>query len=64
MGEVKRSTEEIRQDIERLRNNLARDVTELEVTVRDKLDWKRPIRERPIVAVGGALALGFIVGLI
>ncbi len=64
MGEVKRSTEDIRLEIERVRESLARDVTELEVTVREKLDWRRPVREQPLVFVGGALALGFVIGLI
>ena len=64
MGETKRTTEEIQAEIERIRENLAHNVTALEVTVRDKLDWKRPIREKPLAFVGGALALGFIIGLI
>jgi ElaB/YqjD/DUF883 family membrane-anchored ribosome-binding protein len=64
MGEVKRSTEEIQRDIERIRDNLTRDVVAREVTVREKLDWRRPIREQPIQAVGAAFAVGFLLGIL
>jgi ElaB/YqjD/DUF883 family membrane-anchored ribosome-binding protein len=64
MGEVKRTTEEIQRDIERVRESLSRDVVALEATVRDKLDWRRPIREQPIQAVGAAFVVGFLVGLL
>jgi ElaB/YqjD/DUF883 family membrane-anchored ribosome-binding protein len=64
MGEVKRSTAEIQRDIERIRESLTRDVGALEATVRDKLDWRRPIREQPVQAVGAAFAVGFLLGLL
>ena len=65
MGEVKgRTSDEIRQEIERVRENLARDVTALEVSVREKLDWKRPIRERPMMSVGAAIGAGLLLGLL
>jgi hypothetical protein len=64
MGEVKRSTEEIQREIERVREDLARNVTALELTVREKLDFRLRIRERPLAFVGGAFAIGFVVGLI
>jgi hypothetical protein len=64
MGEVKRTTEEIQAEIARVRESLQRDVTALEVTVREKLDWRRPVRQRPLAWVGGALVLGFVVGVL
>jgi ElaB/YqjD/DUF883 family membrane-anchored ribosome-binding protein len=64
MGEVKRTSEDIRRDIERVREDLARDATELEVTLRDKLDWSRPVRERPLAFAGAAFAIGLVLGLI
>jgi ElaB/YqjD/DUF883 family membrane-anchored ribosome-binding protein len=64
MGEVKRTSNEIRRELEQVRENLARDVSELEVTVREKLDWARPVRERPLAFVGGAFALGLVIGFI
>ena len=64
MGEVKRTTAEIQRDIERVRESLTRDVEALEATVRDKLDWRRPIRARPVQAVGAAFAVGFLLALL
>lgn len=62
MGEVKRTTEEIQAEIARVRESLQRDVSALQVTVRDKLDWRRPVRERPLAWVGGAFVVGFVLG--
>lgn len=39
-------------------------MTELEVVVREKLDLGHHIQERPMLFLGGALALGFVVGLL
>ncbi len=64
MGEVKRTSHEIQAEIDRLRESLTRDVRSLEMSVRDKLDWRRPIREKPILCVGVALGVGVVLGLI
>lgn len=64
MGEVKRTTAEIQAEIERIRASLTRDVTALELSVKDKLDWRRPIRERPAAWIGGAFAVGFVIALL
>ena len=64
MGEVKRTTEEIQAEIERIRENLQRNVTALGLTVRQKLDWRRPIRERPLTCLAGAFAVGFVIGIL
>ncbi len=64
MGEVKRTSEEIQREIERVRQDLASKVGALEQTFRDQLDWRQQVRERPLLFVGGALALGFVLGLI
>lgn len=64
MGEVKRTTAEIQAEIERIRASLQRDVTALELSVKDKLDWRRPIRERPVAWIGGAFAVGFVIALL
>ncbi len=64
MGEVKRTTEEIQAEIERVRESLQRDVSALELTVKDKLDWRKPIREQPLPWFFGALAVGFVIGLL
>jgi len=64
MGEVKRTTAEIQAEIERIRSNLQRDVSALELTVREKLDWRRPIRDKPVVYVGAALGVGLLLGML
>jgi len=64
MGEVKRTTAEIQAEIERIRTSLQRDVTALELGVKQKLDWRRPIRRRPVVWIGGAFAVGFAIALL
>lgn len=64
MGEVKRTTAEIQEEIERIRASLQRNVTALELSVKDKLDWRRPIRARPLVWIGGAFAVGFVIAVI
>jgi hypothetical protein len=64
MGEVKRTTAEIEAEIDRVRASLMRDVSNLELTVRDKLDWSRPIRERPLLYLGAALGVGVVLGLL
>lgn len=64
MGEVKRTTAEIQAEIDRVRDNLARDIHALEVTVREKLDWRKPIRDQPLAYFGAALGLGFLVGIL
>ncbi len=64
MGEVKRTTEEIQREIDRVRQDLASSVGELERTFRDQLDWRQQVRAHPLAFTGGALALGFVLGLI
>ncbi len=64
MGEVKRTTQEIEAEIERIRDSLTRDVTALEQTVRARLDWRRPIRERPLLCIGAAFGAGVLLGLL
>lgn len=64
MSEVKRTSDEIQRDIERVRDSLVRDVGALEATVRDKLDWRKPIRERPVQAVGAAFVVGLLIAML
>ena len=64
MGEVKRTTAEIQEEIERIRTSLERNVSALELSVKQKLDWRRPIREKPVLFIGGAFALGFVIAVL
>jgi hypothetical protein len=62
MGETHKTTEEIRREIERVRAKMARDVSALEITVRETFDLRHHIRERPFAFTGSALLLGFLLG--
>jgi hypothetical protein len=64
MAETRRTSQEIQAEIERLRENLSAHVEALQATVRDKLDWRRPIRARPVVCLGAAFAAGMLLGLL
>jgi hypothetical protein len=64
MGEVKRTTQEIEAEIARVRESLTRDVGALELSVRESLDWRRPIRARPLAWFGGAFGVGLVLGLV
>jgi hypothetical protein len=64
MGEVKRTSQEIQAEINRIREDLSADVNALESSVRDKLDWRRQVRARPAVCVGAAFAIGVVLGLL
>ena len=65
MGEeIKRTTEEIRREIERARERLANDVSALEVEVKQQLSFTTHVRNRPMAFVGGAFAVGFVIGIL
>jgi len=54
------SAEEMRQAIARTRVELNESLRELRQDVVQRVDWRRPVRERPVRFVLGAFALGFI----
>lgn len=63
MGEVsKRTPEEIEREIANTRDDLALTVQRLELTVRDRLEWRYLVRKRPLAWVGAFLALGVLLG--
>jgi len=64
MAAARRSTEEIRREIARAREALAQDMSALEIEMRLKLDWREQARRRPLAFVGGAFAVGFVLGLL
>jgi hypothetical protein len=63
MGEQKRSTAEIQREIDLVRERLLADVNTLEVVIKERLDWRKPVRDRPVLFLGGAFVLGLILGL-
>jgi len=56
------TTDTLRSDVERSRDELARAVEELRTSVSEALDWRRRVRRRPWRAVGGAFAIGLVLG--
>lgn len=66
-------TEPIRQDIAAIRGSLAETLDQIETRVRDNVDerveqvrqtvdWRHRVAERPLAAFGLAVALGFWLG--
>ena len=58
-----REPEEIRSEIERTREEIVQSLATLRTTVTEAADWKTYVRRRPLVAIGGAFAVGFLIGL-
>ncbi len=58
-----RDPNEIRTEIERTREEIAQSLTTLRSSVTEATDWKTYVRRQPLVFVGGAFALGLLVGL-
>jgi ElaB/YqjD/DUF883 family membrane-anchored ribosome-binding protein len=56
-----RSPAALRAEIERTRAELATSVTALKQEVAQAADWREWVRKRPLLAVGAALTLGFVI---
>ena len=52
----------LRAEIEATRVELAESFVQLRTSVAEKLDWRRPIRAQPLLAVGLAFAVGYWIG--
>ncbi len=52
----------IRAGIEQARQEIERSVAELRAGVTDKLDWRNFVRRQPGAVLGGAFALGLLLG--
>ena len=57
-----RDAEQIRAGIERARNEIESSVTDLRNEVERTLDLRRLVRENPWPFLGGAFAVGFLLG--
>lgn len=63
MGEKStRTIAEIERHIAQQRLQLMSDMSRLQTSVRQQLDWRRPVRRNPLPWLGGALAVGFLLG--
>ena len=58
----RRDPERIRADIERARAEIADSMLVLRDEVTERLDWRNAVRRRPMVAVGVAFAVGWLLG--
>lgn len=52
----------IRADLEASREQIAESLVHLRTEIARQLDWRRPIRMKPLHAVGLAFALGYWLG--
>jgi 3-dehydroquinate dehydratase len=62
-GAPGRTSEEIRADIERQRDELSHSVVALRSKVTELTDWRRQVREHRRELIIGAAAVGFVVGV-
>lgn len=58
-NERDRSIEEIRQNIDKTRNEITDTVDQLGEKLKQTVDWRSYVNEYPVVAVGGAALIGF-----
>ncbi len=58
---VEKSIEEIRQDIERTRQNISGTVDTLGAKLHEQLDWREYVRRKPFVAIGVGVGAGLII---
>jgi len=56
--DVKRSTEDIRQDITKEEQNLSQTVEQIGERIKEKLDWREYVKDYPYLALGAAAGLG------
>lgn len=62
MSNGSRTPEQIRQDIEATRQELAYSVDDLRGRVAELTDWRRQLREHRRTILVGAAAAGFLIG--
>jgi ElaB/YqjD/DUF883 family membrane-anchored ribosome-binding protein len=58
---IERSTDEIRQDIAARRETITETVDKLGERIHETLDWKQYVADHPLVALGLAAGVGFLV---
>jgi len=58
-----RDPNEIRTEIERAREEIAQSLITLKSSVTEATDWKSYVRRQPLAFVGGAFAIGLLIGL-
>ena len=59
---ARRDPERIRAEIEAARAEIADSLLALRDEVTDRLDWRNVVRRKPVLAVGVAFAIGYLLG--
>jgi len=56
-----RSTEDIRRDIAKEKENISQAVDQIGERIQEKLEWREYVKESPYLAIGAAAGLGYLV---
>ena len=57
---VERSTEDIRQDIAKEKENISQTIEQIGERINEKLAWRGYVKESPYWALGAAAGLGYL----
>lgn len=58
--EVERSSEDIRQDIAKEKENISQTVEQIGERIKEDLDWREYVKDSPYLAMGIAAGLGYV----
>ena len=59
-ADIERSTEDIRQDIAKEKENISQTVEQIGERINEKLDWREYVKGSPYWALGAAAGLGYL----
>jgi hypothetical protein len=59
-ADVDRSTEDIRRDIAKEKENISQTVEQIGELVEEKLDWREYVKHSPYLTIGAAAGLGYL----
>ncbi len=60
----RRTTEEIRRDIDEGKEAISDTVNQLTNKIHDKLDWREYVKDNPVAVLGASVGLGFLAALV
>ena len=59
-ADIERSSEDIRQDIAKEKENISQTVEQIGERIEEKLDWREYVKNSPYWTIGAAAGLGFL----
>ena len=59
-GDVERSTDDIRQNIAKEKENISQAVDQIGERIKEKMDWSGYVKDSPYWAMGAAAGLGYL----